>query len=370
MWSAYLFKTTTGEIGPRVAFESMDWSIELNGVETINMRFRKSELPTADARYWLSPWWAGVVLFWDDKPVVAGPIITRPSESFNFVTVGCGGIRTILAKRFVIDEFVNWDDLPRYGNVSRFGLSLGTIASEVVRKAQGKPGGKLPISYAVPDTQGIHERNYRGFNISTLSADEVLTKLSNVINGPDIMFKPRILRPGVLTFDFWTGTDAQPRIAQKHTPVWDTTPEKGQVSEMNITTTGTYQTSRVFAVGTGQDEGTMIKMAQDMSYVQKDYPMLETTFSDGGSSENPEVVWNHAKSNLDANIGPLEEIQMTVRGDTEIPLGEFWPGDLVEIITKGWLALPDGKTQMRLLSMTGDHTANVKVSLQKEDKFT
>lgn len=114
----------------------------------------------------------------------------------------------------------------------------------------------------------------------------------------------------------------------------------------------------------------MIKVAETEEYIQKDYPMLETTFSDGGSSENGDVVWQHAKSNLDTNKGPLMEIQMTVRGDGEIPFGEFWPGDLVEVVTKGWISLPDGKTQMRLLSMTGDHSSNVKVSLQKEHKST
>lgn len=370
MWSAYLFKMTTGEIGPRIAFESMDWSIELNGSESINMRLRKSELPDSDLNYWLSPWWAGIVLMWNDVPVVGGPILARPSETFDFLTITCGGIRSILAKRQMFPDYrENWDQVSKE-YIHFFNESLGTIAKKVVKMGlQRRSGGPLPISYPLPDMVGGHERTYQGFNVANTNIDDVLTKLSNVINGPDIMFKPRILRPGVLTFDMWTGTDSEPRIAQRFTPVWDTTPEKGMVADMNVVTTGTYQTSRVYAVGTGQDEGTMIKVAEDFRYTNKGYPMLETTFSDGGSSENPDVVWSHAKANLDANIGPLREIQMTVRGDTEIPFGQFWPGDLVEVITKGWITLPDGKTQMRLLSLTGDHTANVKVSLQEEARF-
>lgn len=370
MWSAHLFQTTTGQIGPRLNFESMDWSVELNGTEEISMRLRKSELPRVDLKYWLSPWWAGVVLFWNDVPIVAGPIITRPSESFDFVTIGCGGIRSILAKRLVAwDETnSNWANFNK-SKIGWSGLSLGTIAKKVVEFSQGKVGGRLPITYALPDYTGGHERNYKGFNISNISADDVLTKLSNVINGPDIMFKPRLLRDDVLTFDLWTGTDAQPRIYQKNTPVWDTTAPNGFVSNMNVVTTGTYQTNRVYSSGAGQDEGTIIQVVTDDRPMKRQYPLLETTISEG-SSENPEVVRGHAVAEVEANIEALMEIQMTVRADGPIPLGQFWPGDLVEVYTKGWLSLDDGMTQMRLLSITGDHTNNVKISLQKEEKFT
>jgi hypothetical protein len=88
-----------------------------------------------------------------------------------------------------------------------------------------------------------------------------------------------------------------------------------------------------------------------------------------GNSEDPLVVNNYGISNLWTNKEPLMEFQMTVRADGDIPLGQFWPGDLVEVVTKGWLSLPDGMTQMRLLSISGDDKNSVKISLQKEDKF-
>lgn len=370
MWSAHLFQTITGMIGPRLNFESMDWSMELNGTENINMKLRKSELPAVDLKYWLSPWWAGVVIFWNDQPIVAGPIITRPSESFDFVTIGCGGIRSVLAKRLIANDLTNqnWTDFNK-GVVSFSGLSLGTIAKRVVERSQAKIGGKLPITYALPDITGNHERNYKSFNVSNISCDDVLTKLSNVINGPDIMFKPRLLKGDVLTFDLWTGTDTQPRIYQRNTPVWDTTAVNGSVSNMNVTVTGTYETNRVYSIGAGQDEGTIIEVATNRTPVQRQYPLLETTINEG-SSESSVVVRNHALAEIDANGEALMEVQLTVRADGSMPIGEFWPGDLVKIVTKGWLSFPDGVTQMRLLSITGDHTNNVKISLQKEDKFT
>jgi hypothetical protein len=373
MWSAYLFQTVTGRLGPKIAFESVSWSIELNGIESIELKLMKAELPSVDVNYWLSPWWAGVALFWNEKPVVAGPILARPAENFDFITVNCGGIRSILAKRYLVDESLeaeNWVNLAPYSVTSYSGLSLGTIVKRVVQDAQKKKGGMLPISYALEDMTGVHERNYRGFNVANLNVDDILTKLSNVLNGPDIMFKPRLLRPGQITFDLWTGTDIEPRIYQKQTPVWDTTPEKGEVSDMNVITTGTYQLDRVFGIGPGQDEGTMIVVATNVANTQKQFPLLEGSYNYGGGSESKQVVGEHTMAQQRANQAPLQEFQMTVRGDGVIGFGDFWPGDLVEIVTKGWVSVPDGAQKMRLLSITGDHTNNVKISLQREDKFT
>lgn len=372
MWEAYLFQNTTGQIGPRVNFESLSWSMELNGVESMSLKLPKSGLPDGlNLKYWLAPNWAGIVILFNGVPIVAGPILTRPNESFDTVSLGCGGIRSILAKRLVSQELADWSTLNKT-LVSFKGMSLGTIAKKVVQQGMNKKSGPLPISFPIPDETVVddadHERNYRGFNLQNINVHDVLTKLSNVIDGPDIMFKPRLLRDDRLTFDMWTGTEKQPRIYQRFTPVWDTTPARGQVVEMSTITTGTYQTNRTYSLGAGQDEGLLIKVNTNDVPLQEQFPLLETVVN-VGNSENPVLVDSYGKANLVANSYPLLEVQMTVRADGAIPLGFFWPGDLVEVVTQGWLSLPDGTTQMRLLSITGDDSNSVKLSLQREDKF-
>lgn len=371
MWTAHLYQTTSGTIGPRLNFSSLSWSMELNGVESISIGLRKSMLPQVNLSYWLAPWWAGVVLFWEDQPIVAGPILTRPNETFDTVSLTCGGIRSVLAKRLVINEQTNWDNLNK-SIVSYSGLSLGTIAQRVVKQSQLKPGGSLPISFPLPEenvtNDADHQRNYRGFNVQNINCHDVLTKLSNVINGPDIMFKPRLTSPNKLTFDMWHGTEKEPRIYQRDIPVWDTTAVNGSASELSVIVTGSYQTSRVFSTGAGQDEGVLIKVATNDIPLQLQYPLLETVIN-VGNSENPVVVQGYALSSLNANKLPLMEVQMTVRADGATPLGQFWPGDLVQVVTKGWLSLPDGPNQMRLLSISGGDSGDVKISLQMEEKF-
>lgn len=333
------------------------------------MVLSKADLPAVDLQYWTNPWWGGVLFTYDERPIYAGPIIGRPYEAFTTLSMDCGGFRSILARRVVAPELGDWTQLSK-AVLAYNGYSLGTIAKKVVQASLDKSGGYLPISYPVPEQTTVndadHQRTYKGFNVSNLITDDVLTKISNVSNGPDIMFRPRLLNDSQLTFDMFTGTEGAPRIAQKITPVWDTTSALGSVADMQMTITGAYQTNRVYAVGTGQDEGTVIRVASDTAPIVKDYPLLETVIS-YSDSEDPNVVQSHANGSLTANTNMLHEIQMTVRADGVYPLGTFWPGDLVQIVVKGWVSLPDGTYNARLLNINGGLTQDIKLSLQIEN---
>lgn len=371
MWKAFLFQVTTGQIGPQLGLEGGSWSISLNDVETAKFEFSKANLPLVDYDYWLAPWWAGVFLTWNGVPIYGGPIIGHPYESRSALHVDCGGIRSVLARRVVVQEMQDWTQVSNT-KVSFKGLSLGTIAKRVVQKIQEKPGGVLPVSFPIADQtvadDADHERNYEGYNLSNLFTSDVLTKLSGVRGGPDIMFRPRYRDSQRLTFDMWHGTEDQPRIQQNVTPVWDTTVEAGSVSDMQMTSTGAYQTDRVFAIGAGMNEGTLIRVAQDDSRVSRGFPILESTYS--SMSENAPVVQAHADGSLAQNHQKLHEVQMTVRADGVYPLGTFWPGDQIQVVLKGWVAVNDGVHKARLLNMNGslsDKLNDIRLSLQLED---
>lgn len=372
MWTASLFETTSGRIGPSLNFEKATWSANLNGTEKIDFTLKKSDLPQVNPAYWLAPWWAGVVLFYNGDPVVAGPILSQPTESFTDLGLSCGGIRSILDRRVIVSEQApNWTDISK-SNINLRGYSLGDIARQVVILAQQKPGGSLPISFPIPEqgnTGGTYyERNYRGFNVQNIKAGDILTKLSNVANGPDIMFRPRLIRANQLTFDMYYGSWNDPRIKQNRVVVLDTTSQLGPVSDMRITTTGTYQTSRVFSVGAGQDEGQTIKVVTNQAPIQAGFPILETTIN-VGNSENPDVTLAHGVGEIKSNTNVLREIEMTVRADGTDKLGTFWPGDLLQVYTKGWINLADGPHNMRLLAISGDETNDLKLNMQEEDSF-
>lgn len=369
MWQAYLFQTTTGMVGPQIQLKpSATWSVSLNGTETGHFELSKSDLPPLDLKYWLAPWWAGVLLTYNDTPIYAGPIIGRPYETFNTVTLDTGGMRSILARRLVAPELADWSGFSQQ-TVAFRGLSLGMIAKSIVFLVQRKKGGMLPISYPIPDQyapdDGDHQRTYDSFNIQNIGADAILTKLSGVHNGPDIIFRPRYAATSRITFDMWTGNENNPHIPQPMTPVWDTTVVDSSVSDMQMTVTGAYQTDRVYASGAGMDKGTLIRVASDTHRTAQGFPLLESTYASGDSTD-PAVVQAHAQAALASNNEELHEINMTVRADGTYPLGTFWPGYQVKIAIKGWLSLPDGVYTARLLNFNGTLTNDVKLSLQIE----
>lgn len=368
-WSTYLFHVGTGRLGPRVDVASGSWSIDLNGTEAFKTVLQKSTLPAIDLSHWLAPWWGGLCLFWNDTPILGGPIIGFPQENLNTLSMDVGGIRSVLARRFIVPEMNDWTTLADQGIIQYFGYSLGTIARKVVKQVQQKPAGYLPIFFPQADevfpNSDKHQRVYPSYDISNLNCDDVLTKLSNVSQGPDIMFKPRMVTDSNLGWDMWTGTEDNPRIAQSNMTIWDTTPQSGNVAELLITSTGSYQTDRVFSAGAGSDRGTLIRMSEDLSRLSEGFVFLESFISDG-SNVNPDIVTAQAHGSLVANTGPLTEIAITVRADGSYPMGSYWPGDLIEIHTEGWRGISNGVHRARILHMSGQMDHNIKLNVQIE----
>lgn len=415
MWNAYLFQVTTGKLGPRIELESATWSVSLNETETFSVEVLKSSLPVTDP-LWFTPWWGGILLMYKDIPVVAGPILSFPQETRTKLKMDAKGIRRVLAERILVQELVDWKLLPTTA-WTYSGMGLGTIAKRVVEHGQGKPGGRLPITYVMPDelygdapkipnglpacavpdgssgpnpcywnadaqaggvgpsyailgdqivyaSQNNHERTYRGFNVSNINIDQVLTKLSEVSRGPDIIFRPRLAEPTRLTFDMLTGTETDPHIRQESTPIWDTTAEQGSVTDISLTQTAAYQASRVFSTGAGSDESTLMAVATNTAPLERGFPLLEKVIT--SDTETQAVVTQQAQNALYSNEGSLQEITMTVRADGDIPMGQFWPGDRVQIVIKGMMNIPDGIHNARLLNMSGTLSTNIRLALQLE----
>lgn len=365
MWSAYLFQTTSGNIGPQIDVSTQSWSIGLNDIEKISITLNKKDLPKLDLRYWLDPWWAGVVLLWNDFPIVAGPIISNPTETQTTIGVECAGIRSVLDRRFVIDEQTNWTTLATK-KVSYKGLTLGTIAKRVVQLSMQKPGGYLPISFPHADKTGKHERNYQSFNLANIGTNDILTKLTEVIDGPDIMFRPRLLNDAKLTFDMRYGDDVDPRIRQDRHIQWDSTAENSPIVSLGMGRSGSDVLYRAFAIGAGQDQGTLIRMAQADEMMAKGYPLLEAAVA-FNSVETPSVLQEHASALVRANTGELVELSGTIRADGDNPLNTFFVGDSVRLVVKDWITVPNGNHKARIVNMSGNASANVKVTLQIED---
>lgn len=378
-WHAQLFRTRTGRLGAELRLgEGGSWDIPLNGVESFDVTVQKAQLARIHPSWW-SMWGASVVVSWKGvdgvlKPWLAGPITEPPTETRGpggTATLSCSGIGALLARRYVLAREFAMDpshrptaalpDLAKSSVVLR-GMSLGTIAQEVVRlSTEAKLGGSLPIRYASPRETGatLNERTYEGWNLANNEAMKRLTELANVINGPDIAFRPEWGPEGTVQWAMYHGTAAQPAIAQEWGMDLDSTASRSPVADVSPTLDGSGLAGRVYWTGAGEGAGTLIRLAQDTSRLADEAPLLETVGSTS-DSENAGLIADHAAAALAAGRAPIRQLSFKVDGsDPRAEIGRWHVGDLARVTVgeDDWLTIPGGTRFERIISAKGSFSS-------------
>lgn len=295
----------------------------------------------------------GIVASWDGIPIVAGPIADDVDVSSSDIEVSVGGITDILSRRFLVPEDFN-SSMRYYWS----GLSLGTIAKRIVQAVQNKPSGGLPITYD-DDEASYRERTYWAYNVSNLSASYLLENISNVINGPDIDFRPYLRDQSHVAWHMHFGTENNPYIGQDALHDWEQgSPSVGNVAAKISTE---FVAHRVYGVGDGEDEGT--RVGRSDTTILQNWPFLEAVVSDSDWTSD-ELL----KANTDATLSsmPLMQLSVQVRADGVTPLGLFWPGDLCNITVHTFPTLSPGTYQSRIQAMSGDSGSNVTLTLDPQ----
>lgn len=356
MWQGFLFDTVTGLVGARLDLAAEgSWSMELNGVPAWTVTLAKAQWVRFDPRWW-RPWATGVLMTWDDTPVLAGPIIELPTSTRDMVTLSCQGVEAVLGRRLVLKQgYGPGEEKQLTGStVALTGLSLGTIMQEVVAHAMNRGGAALPIVFKVPREKGIHERTFEGWNLQNNGCLKRLTELSEVIGGPDFAFRPEWERPGEkIRWGMWHGTNGSPFIPQKRIVSLDLTAPTGVVAEYTITPDSTEITSKHYETGAGEGPGLLVVVREDPARLWDGMPLLESVASTS-DTETPKVLVDRAETAISAGGAPL--IQLTVKVDGAAPrlsLGSWWVGDAMRVTLKDELLVPDGAREWRVIAAKG-----------------
>lgn len=385
MWAAYLVRTTDGTRGARldIAAEG-SWSIPLNGVEEGSVTVPKAQLRGIDKDWW-SPWRGSVLLCYvrDDGvevPWIAGPIVQPVAETLETATITFQGIAALLARRIVTTrDFMgtrhSLDALDALtlarSRVAFTGMSLGTIAQEIVKRAVDRTGGALPFRYASPREHGstLNERTYQGYNLANNAVFKRLQELSGVRNGPDIAFRPE-WADGTKSRIVWAmyhGTAAQPTIAQSWSMDLDATSSLSPVADVAVSTDSAAMANRVYWTGAGEDAGTLIRALQNVPELSDGMPLLETVGSTS-DSDNGNLLIAHADARLDAGGGYVTQLSVRVDGtDVRSQIGRWHVGDAARVtLGNDWLTVPGGTTQKRIIAASGDIASTI-VSIEFQD---
>lgn len=361
-WKVYSLRTITGEVGSELDPVSGSWSVELNKVEDFSVTVKKNDLLRRE-RLWWFPWSGGVLFTYTgedgiENPIVAGPIVDYGTETSDELSFSCGGIRKILEHRTI------WQTL-EYRS-----MTYGDIAWSLVQHGLDRPGGGLPIVRDFPSETGRYERTYEGWNLANNGIDKRLTELSEVINGPDIMFRPRWVDGSNHQKIEWVmvhGTALSTSIPQTSTPDFDMTSAASDVLEPSIKSSGTRIRQRVWCTGAGEGEGVARAFAQDLTTIENEYsiPFLEDVISD--ADQNKEYVLRaKAEGALRAQSQIIDQLTFkSYTHSSKNQLGSFNVGDTANITMRGWINIPDGTRSMKLLKMNGDFSDVVTLDFQE-----
>lgn len=288
-----------------------------------------------------------------DQVIEAGPIWARIWDlAAGTLTLQATGIRAIFDHRLLVSHLIDWLT-PGIGPASQLswtGLSLGTIAKRAVAEALAQTGGALPI--VLPDdVAGVHERNYDGFDLAMVG--QRLTELSQVENGPEIQFDPR-LTAARLEWAMRTGSEEDPTLHQTGLDwVVDLRVPRGNLGGLKVTEDASAMTLRALAKGPGIAQATLVSRAATSDlFGAAAYPLLDSVRSYTDNGQSQDSLDGHATADLAANDRPWQTWQVTVATDARIAqvrVGDWWALRIPD-----GPFLPKGTYRSRLASMSGE----------------
>lgn len=366
MYRAYLVETTTGRVaGALPLLGDPSISITLNEIESISIT-TTMEAYRRHSTWWVRPYSASILVTYDgimgERPLAAGPIISFPSITPSSIKIEAKGLRHIFERRFLARAGA----IRGQKDIKFTGLSYGAIAQEVVRLGMKRPNGTLPIAWASPYEKTDRERTYEPWNVSNLAIDDVLTKLSEVINGPAIMFKPRWAEgdKSAIEWAMLHGTHDNPHIHQKRVPDFDLMGDVTQVLDFSLQSSGANLVHRVIGTGAGEGAGTVIVEAENQGMVSAGMPYLEATFSDSQIEEaQKHLLERDARERVREGQRMIDQLSLTIPVDhPKNPCGSWDVGMYCNVWTPDMLFIPQGKHQLRIIaaSWSGD-TVNIEL---------
>lgn len=316
--------------------ESIEVTLDMRDPDTIAIR---PKVAAAVGR-------AVLVISSDDTVLAAGPIwwhdYDRSAATLTITANGLGSYydhryivppvaRTIPVTQFTIPDNTAAGKTKPNPAVGTYinGVELGTIAKKLVQQAHAWTGGSVPVVFEAdrPATSDdYHERNFEGAEFKNLGT--VLGQLSDVENGPDIRFMPRLTadRLGV-EWVLQTGTEANPLLAGASVHAWDVSVSKSPVSDFEIKVDGSNLAGLAWAnAGRSADE-VVVARAADSWLQDHGWALFESLDSSHSSVSVQATLDAYAKENVALGRGPIEEWSFTVEANTSPMLGEYWEGD-------------------------------------------
>lgn len=389
-WRTYLGDTTTGLIDCPIDIPSFSWTITVSdsSMSTTKDRGVGEDSATGMSVYWseipgttttqkasaVSSFRRYLCLCWKSRededpdspgiPFVFGAIGTR-SDTWEDTSFDLLSMYNFLQNRVLVEEgtYGTGPSSTTKGSIRLEKMSYRGIAATIGDMCTNrKPGGSLPIDWQYVGEAGSRAREYTGYDVQNNICADLLDKLTNLIGGPDMQFRPYLADSSHIRLQFIAGSDADQRLGQNRIHRLTCFPGGGTLQNIQVDHDGPVM--RVYASGSGTDEAQICHLSEDLTLVHNvdPYPLVESVYSDS-DTDNPDILKQHGDATLSANCVPTMQVSGEIDfNDEDSPEpGSLWPGELVELDIEGFPTLPDDVYLMRLMQMSGDQSSRCKV---------
>ncbi|GIJ50317.1 hypothetical protein Val02_72030 [Virgisporangium aliadipatigenens] len=270
-----------------------------------------------------------------DGVLVWGGIIwtSKYSSPERILEIGAAGFLSYFDRRRVLrpDYDPATHDVATLPPVPFTNIDQAEIARALVRGAQSHPGGNIGIQVDPPPPEGTPPRwprtlEYRGYELK--SVGEALRELAALDNGPDILMDVAFGADGRAVRRLRVG---EPHLGQPGAPhFWE---YGANLVSYTWPQDGASMANRVFALGSGSEEGQLIEPAVDAAQLSAGFPLTETEVS-YVHVEDRALLRSIATAELSTVADPVVLPELVVRADLEPTLGSYQVGDHAQVLVK------------------------------------
>lgn len=233
------------------------------------------------------------------------------------------------------------------------GVSHGTIGKRLVQQLLTWPGSPAAVFDLPADEAGSRTESY-AFS-AFKSVGSALSDLTKQEDGPDFAFRAYRASNGLtLRYQMIAGTEAQPRIGTA-AGVWSL----GKLSPITGLKVNDAVAGGVFVgwMSAGkQSANVLMSRALRLDRLADGYPPRSVVDTSRSDVSVQDTLDSYNAANVDDRRLAIRDIDFSVRGDASPSLGNYRPGDTIEIdVPDNHLWLSKGLT-VRLTSISGDET--------------
>lgn len=293
--------------------------------------------------------------------LAAGQVQGDPFTFPRGATVNAVGAWEYFQQRLVL-PVLGPTQLPSDVTSTWSGMALRTIAKRLVQQARSWPHAGIPIDFEA-DVAGTNEREYKGSDL--IWVGEALRNLTEVENGPDITFRPKLAGDRHVRWDLLTGTPELTQGGADH--YWDLAAPAPHAAASSLDRDGRDLATHAYGIG-ATNEGTDTRLeakAVSSALTDAGFPMMEMVEQRNSVVETA-TLQAHVDEAVVRYSAFTETFTIRVKRDRTPVLGTYWPGDWAKLRIGKNPRTPAGTYRVRIVRISFGATGDVTLDCAPE----